>query len=179
MYSAGKLNKQVTIHTFDYSFPNLEPVPCSMSDSNCCFLTCIQISQGWSGIPISKNFPKFVVFYTVKSFIVVNEAELEGFMEFSSFFYDPTDVGNLISGSPDFSNSNVYIWKFSIHVLLKPSLKDFEHYLTSMWKEHNFMVVWTFFDAALFWGFEWKLIFSSPVATAEFSKFAGILSAVL
>ena len=78
-----------------------------------------------------KNFPQFVVIHTVKSFGVVNKA-VDVFLEFPCFFYDPTDVGNLISGSSAFSKSSLYIWNFSGHILLKPSLKDFEHYLASM-----------------------------------------------
>ena len=80
-----------------------------------------------SGIPISFRIFQFVVIYTVRGFNVVNEADVS--LEFSSFFYDPTDVGNLISGSSAFSKSSFKIWKFSVHILLKPSLKDFEHYL--------------------------------------------------
>ena len=68
---------------------------------------------------------------TVKGFNVVNEAEVDVFLEFSWFFYNSVDVGNLISGSSAFSKVNLYIWKFSVHILLKPSLKDFEHYLAS------------------------------------------------
>ena len=79
-----------------------------------------------------KNFPQFVVIHTVKGFGVVNEAEVVVFLEFSCFLCDPTDVGNLISGSSAFLKSSLYIWKLSVHVLLKPSLKDFEHYLASM-----------------------------------------------
>ena len=79
-----------------------------------------------------KNFPQFVVIYTVKGSSVVNEAEEDIFVEFSSFFDDPTDVGNLISGSSAFSKSSLYIWKFSVHILLKPSLENFEHYFASM-----------------------------------------------
>ena len=75
-----------------------------------------------------KNFPQFVVIHTVKGFSVVNEAEVDVFLEFSCFFYDPTDGGNLISGSSAFSKSNLNIWKFSVHVLLKPSLQNFHHY---------------------------------------------------
>ena len=67
-----------------------------------------------------KNFPQFVVNHTVKGFSIVNEAELDVFLEFSCFFYDPTDVGNLISGSSAFSKSSLNIWKFLVHVLLKP-----------------------------------------------------------
>ena len=79
-----------------------------------------------------KNFPQFVVSHTVKGFSVVNEAEVDVFLEFSCFFYDPRDVGSLISGSSAFSKSSLYIWKFSVHILWKPSLKDFEHYLANI-----------------------------------------------
>ena len=75
-----------------------------------------------------KNFPQFVVIHTIKGFSVVNEAEVDVFLEFSFFFYDPTDVGNLISGSSAFSKSSLNSWKFSVHVLLKPGLENFEHY---------------------------------------------------
>ena len=79
-----------------------------------------------------KNFPQFVVIHTVKGFNVVNEAETDVFLELSCFCYDPTGVGNFISGSSVFSKSSLYIWKFLFHVLLKPNLKDFEHYLASI-----------------------------------------------
>ena len=77
-----------------------------------------------------QNFPQFVVICTVKGFSVVNEIDV--LLEFPCFFYNPTKVGNLISGSSAFSISSLYIWKFLVYVLLKPSLKDFEHYLASM-----------------------------------------------
>ena len=77
-----------------------------------------------------KNFPQFVVIHTVKGFSVVNEADV--FLEFPGFLYDPMDIGNLISGSFAFSKPSLYIWKFSVHLLLKPSLNDFENYLASM-----------------------------------------------
>ena len=79
-----------------------------------------------------KNFPQFVVIHTVKGFSLVNEAEVDIFLEFSCFFYDPTDVSNLVSGSSAFSESSLNIWKFSVHVLLKPSLGNFEHYFASV-----------------------------------------------
>ena len=79
-----------------------------------------------------KNLPQFVVIHTVKEFSIVNGAEVDVFLEFSSFFYDPTNVGNLSSDSSAFSKCSLYIWKFSVRVLLKPSLKDFEHYFASM-----------------------------------------------
>ena len=76
-----------------------------------------------------QNFPQFVVIHTVKDFGIVSKAEVDVFLELSCFFYDPTDVSNLISGSSAFSNSNLNIWKFTVHVLLKPGLENFEHYL--------------------------------------------------
>ena len=127
-----------------YSFPNLEPVHCSMSDSNCCFLTCIQVSQEAGKVVwyshLFKNFPQFVVIHTVKGFGIVNE-EVDVFLEFSCFFDDSTDVGNLISGSSAFSKPSLNIWKFSVHVLLKPSLENFEHCFASMLNEYNYAVV--------------------------------------
>ena len=89
-------------------------------------------SGGGSGglaFPLLKNFPQFVVFYIVKGFGIVNEAEVDVFLELSCFFYHPTVIGNLISGTSAFSNSSL---KFSVHVLLKPSLENFEHYFASM-----------------------------------------------
>jgi len=104
----------------------------------CIFRTklCIQVSQEASKVVwyshLFKNFPQFVVIHTVKGFSIVSDAEVDVFLEFSCFFYDPMDVGNLISGSSTFSKSSLYIWKFSVHVLLKHSLKNFEHYLAGM-----------------------------------------------
>ena len=163
-----------------YSFLSFEPVHCSMSGSNCCFLTCIQVSQEADKVVwyshLFKNFPQFVVIHTVKGFSIVNEAEVDVFLEFSCFLYDPTDVGNLISGFFAFSKFSLYVWKFSVHVLL-PGLKDFQHYFASMWKECNCMVVWTFFGIALLW--DWNGNFFSTVATAEFSKFAVIFNSII
>ena len=87
-----------------------------------------------------KNFPQFVVIHTVKGFSIDNEAEVDVFLEFSCLFYDPMDVGNLISGSSAFSKSSLYMWKFSVHTMLKPSLKDFERDLASMRNECNCVV---------------------------------------
>ena len=136
-----------------YSFPNFEPVHCFMSSSNCCFLTRIQVSWETSKVIwysyLFKNFPQFVVICTVKGFSVINGAEVDMFMAFPCFLHDSVNVGRLISGYSDFSNSCLYIWKFSIHVLLKPSLKDFEHNLARMWRECDCMVLQTFFGIAL------------------------------
>ena len=98
-----------------------------------------------------KNFSQFVVIHTVKGFSIVNEAEVHVFLKFSCIFYEPMDVRNLISGSSAFSKSSLCIWKFSVHTVLSLSLKDFEHYLASMWDECCSTVVWAFFDIAFLW----------------------------
>ena len=85
----------------------------------------------WS-FHLFKDFPQFVVIHTVKGFHVVNKAEIDVFLELSCFFDDPADVGNLISGSSAFSKSSLNIWKFSVHILLKPHLENFEHYFASV-----------------------------------------------
>ena len=153
-----------------------------MSSFNCCFLTCIPVSQEPGQVVwyshLFQNFPQFIVIHTVKSFSIVNKAEIDVFLELSCFFYDPADVCNLICGSSAFSKTSLNIWKLLVHILLKPGLENFEHYFTSMWDECNCAVVWAFFGIA-FLGIGMKLTFSSPVATAEFSKCAGILSAAL
>ena len=122
-----------------YSFSYLEPVCCSMSSSNCCFLTCIQVSQEAGQVVwyahLFQNFPQFIVSHTVKGFGIVNKAEMDVFLEPSCFFDDPSDVGNLISGSSAFSKTSLNILKFMVHVSLKPGLENFEHYFTSLWDE--------------------------------------------
>ena len=139
----------MTIYSLDNSFSYLESLCCSMSSSNCSFLICTQISQETGKVVwlshLLKNFPQFVVINTVKGFRVANKAEVDVFMELSCFFYDRMDVGNLISGSSAFSKSSLNIWKFSVHVLLKPSLENFEHYFASVRDECNCAVVWMFF----------------------------------
>ena len=153
-----------------------------MSSSNCCFLTCIQVSQEASQVVwyshLFQNFPQFIVIHTVKGFGIVNKAKIDVFLELSCFFDDLADVSNLISGSSAFSKTSLNIRKFTVQVLLKPGLQNFECYFTSVWDECNCAVVWAFFGIAFLWDWNenWP---SSPVATAEFSKFAGILSAAL
>ena len=116
-----------------------------MSNSNCCFLTCIQVSQEtvqviWYSY-LFQNVPQFLVIHTVKGFGIVSKSEMDVFLELCCFFDDPADVGNLISGSSAFSKICLNIWKFSVHVLLKPGLENFKHHFTSMWDECNCVVV--------------------------------------
>ena len=100
-----------------YSFSDLEPVCCSMSSSNCYFLTCKQVSQKAGQVVwyshLLKNFPQLIVIHTIKGFGIVNKAEIDIFLELSCFFDDPADVGNLISGSSAFSKTSLNIWKFT------------------------------------------------------------------
>ena len=147
-----------------YLFPYLEPVCCSMFSSNCCFLTCIQISQEAGQVVwyshLFLNFPQFVVIHTVKGFGIVNKAEIYAFLELSRFFCYPVDVGNLISGSSAFSKSSLNIWKFMVHVVLEPGLENFEHYLTCVrWMQ--LCIVWAFFGIAFLW--DWNENWPFPV----------------
>ena len=147
-----------------YSFPYLEPVYCSMSSSNCCFLTCIQISQEAGQVVwyshLFQNFPQFVVIHMVKGFGIINKAEID-VLRNSCFFDDPADVGNLISGSSTFSKSSLNMWKFTVHVLLKPGSENFEHYFAGMWDEWNCAVAWTSFGIAFLW--DWNENWPFPV----------------
>ena len=165
MYFAYKLNKQGdNIQPWHTPFLIL-----NQSIASCpvltCFLTCTQISQEAGQMVwyshLLKNFPQFVVIHTVKVFSIVNEAEVDAFLEFSCFFYDPKDVGNLISGSSAISKSTLNIWKFSVHTLLKYSLKNFEHYLATLWNEYNCAIAGAFLGVARLW--DWKENWPFPV----------------
>ena len=153
-----------------------------MSSSNCCFLTCIQVSQEGgqgSGVPISFRIFHSLLWSTQSKTGIVNKAEKDVFLKLSCFFDDPTDVGNLISGSSAFSKSSLNIWKFTVHVLLKHGLENFEHYFTSVWVECNCVVVWAFFGIAFFW--DWNENWPFPVLwpLLSFPNFSGILRAAL
>ena len=145
-----------------YSFSYLEPV-CYMSSSNCSFLTCIQVSQEAGQVVwyshLFQNFPQFIVIHTVKGFVIVKKAEIDVFLELSCFFNDPADVSNLISCFSAFSKSSLNIWNFTFQVLLKSAVKNFEHYLASMWDEWYNMIVWTFFVIVFLcdWYENWSL----------------------
>ena len=151
MYSAYKLSKQVTLYRLDVLLSWFGNSFSSMSDSNCGFLTCIQISQEAGQVLPSIKYPQFVVIHTVQGFGVVNKTEVDFFVELFCFYDDPTDVCNLISGFSAFSESRLNIRNFMGHMLLKPSLEKFEHYLTSVWDECNCTVVGTFFGFAFLW----------------------------
>ena len=154
MYSACKLNKQGD---------NIQPWCTPFLIWNQSVVPCLDLTVAswpayrflrWSGIPISlKDFPQFVVIHTVKGFGLVNKTEVDVFLELSCFFYDTMDVGNLFSGSSAFSKSSLNMWKFSVQVLLKPRLENFEHYFANVWDECNCAVVWTFFGIAFLWDF--------------------------
>ena len=107
-----------------------------MFSSNCCFLTCLHISQEAGQVVwyshLFQNFPHFIVIHRVKGFGIVSKAEVDVFLELSCFFEDPTDDGNLISDSSAFSKTSLIIWKFTVHVLLKLGLENFEDYFASM-----------------------------------------------
>jgi len=165
MYSACKLNKQGdTIQPWCTPFLiwNQSVVPCPV-------LTVVfwhayrflRRQVRFSGIPFSWRIFQFVVICTVKDFSLVNEAEVDVFLEFFCFSYDPKGVGNLMSGSSVFSKSSLNICKFSVHVLLKPSLENFEHYFASMWDECSCAVIWTFFGIAFLW--DWNENWHFPV----------------
>ena len=145
-----------------------------MSCSNCCFLTCIQISQEAGQVVwyshLFQNFPQFVVVHPVKVFDIINQAKVDVFPERSCFFNDPADVGKLISASSAFSKSSLNIWTFSVHTLLKPGLENFERYFTSLWDECNCAVVWAFFGIAFLW--DWNENWPFPVLWPHFLIFS-------
>ena len=157
-----------------YSFPNQSIVPCLVL--TIASWPAYRFLRRQVKYPhLLKHFPQFVVIHTVKDFNVVNKANVDFFLKFPCFLHDPVIVDNLTPGSSAFSKSSLYVWKFSVHILLKPNLKDFEHYFASMWHCTVIGTLWHCPSLVL----EWKLAFSSPLASADFSKFAGIFSAAL
>ena len=134
-----------------------------MQGSNCCFLTHIQVSQETGKMwysHLSKSFPQFVMIHIVKGFHIVDESEIDVFLKFSCFLYNPANVGNMISSSSSFSKPSLNIWKFLFHIMLKPSMQDFKHDLTSMGDKRNCPVVWAFFSTTLLgsWDEDWPFL---------------------
>ena len=179
MYSAYKLNKQGDdIQPWCTPFPiwNQSVVPCPVLT----VASSQEVGQGVWYSYLFQNSPQFIVIHTVKGFGIVNKAEIDVFLELSCFFDDPSDVGNLISGSSAFSKTSLYIWKFTANShFAKAWLGEFCALLYQhvRWVQlcGSLSILWHCLSLEL----EWKLTFSSPVATAEFSKFAGMLSAAL
>jgi len=161
MYSAQKVNKQGDNIQLVSLLSQFGTSLLFRSSSNCCFLTCIQISQEAGqvvGSPIYWRIFHSLLWSTVKGFGVINKAEVDVFLELSCFFNDPTDVGNLISGSSAFSKSSLNIWKFTVHGLLKPGLENFEHYFARVEISalcSSSIVLWY----CLSLGLEWKRTF--------------------
>ena len=146
-----------------YSFSYLEPVCCSKSSSNLLLDLHSDFLGGRSGDLV---FPSLEEFSTVccdphKGFGIVNKAEIDVFLELSCFFDNPADIGNLISGSSAFYKSSLNIWKFTVYVLLKPGLENFERYFASLWDECNCAVVWAIFGIAFLWDWNETDIFQS------------------
>ena len=149
MYTAYKLNKQSdNIQPWCSSFPiwNHSVVPCPvLFVASWPAYRFLKRQVRWSGIPICFRIFHSLLWSTQSKALayIVNKAEIDVFLELSCFFSDPMDVGNLISGSSGFSKSSLAIWKFTVHVLLKPGLENFEHYFASMWDECSCAIVWT------------------------------------
>ena len=142
------------MYSLEYSFPSLEPVCCSMSSSNCWLLDLhTDFSGGRSGIPISWRISQ--------SLLCHQWSRSRCFLEPSCFFDDPVDFGSLISGFSAFPKTSLISWTFSIHILLKPSSKNFEHYFASVWDECNCAVVWAFSGIAFLW--DWNENWPFPV----------------
>ena len=164
MYSAYKLNKHgdnIQPWCTPFRIWNQSVVPCPVLTVASWSAYRYLRRQVSSLVFPSLFFPQFVLIHTVKDFGIVNNAEIDVFLKPSRFFNDPTDIGNLISGSSAFSKSSLNIWKSTVHVLLKPGLENFEHYFASVWDECNCTVVWAFFVIAFLW--DWNKNWSFPV----------------
>ena len=156
MYSAYKLHKQGdNIQPWRTPFPILNQsfVPCPvLTVASWPEYRFLRRQVKRYDIPISLRILHRLLWpKTAKGFNIVNEGEVDVFLEFSCFFYGPMDAGNLIPGSSAISKSSLNIWKFLVNVILKPRLENFDHYFATMWNECNCVVVWTFFGIAFLW----------------------------
>ena len=156
------INKANNIQPWRFPIWNQSVVPCLvLTVKSWPAYRSLRRQVRWFGIPISLRTFQFVVIHTVNRFNLVNETEVDVFLEFPCFICDPTNVGNLISDSSALSKRSWYIWKFTVHVLLKTGLENFEHYFASVWDECNCVLVWAFFGIAFLW--DWNENWPFPV----------------
>ena len=160
MFSAYKLNIQPWCTPFLIWNQSIVPCPV-LTVASWPAYRFLRRLVSWSGIPIYWRIFQFEVIFSVKGFDIVNKAEIDVFLKLSCFSDDPLGVDNLISSSSAFSKTSLNIWKFMVHVLLKPGLENFGHYFTSVWDECNCAVVWAFFGIAFLWN--WNDNWSFPV----------------
>ena len=165
----------MTVYNLDVLFPNFELVHCPMPGSNCCFLTCIQVSRETGNMVwyshLLKNVPQFIVIHKVKGFSIVNKAEVDAFLEFPCFFYDLMDVGNLSSGSS--ACLNTACSSESSQFTYYRSLAWRIYYLASMWNECNCTEIWTFFSIAFLWDWNENWHFRVLWPLLSFPNFLG------
>ena len=145
----------MTIYSLDILLSQFETSTLLHVGSNCCFLTCVQVSQEAGKViwysHLFKNDPQVVVIHIVKGFGIINKAEVDVFYDILLLFQWSDIFGNLVTGCSAFSKTSLNIRKFMVHILLKPGLENFEHYFTSVWDECNCAVVWAFFAIAFLW----------------------------
>ena len=147
---------------------------------DCCFLTHIQVSQDTGKMVwyfhLSKSFPQFIMIHTVKGFSVVNKTEIDVFLKFLCFLYNAANFGNLISSSSSFSKHSLDIWKFLVHITLKPSMQDFKYELNSIGDKWNYLMTRTFFSITFLgnWGDDWPFPVLWPLLGSRFSDLLNI-----
>ena len=171
MYSACKSNKQGDNKQpwcTSFLICNQSVVPCPvLTVASWPAYRFLRRQVRWPGIPIPQRISHSLLLSTQSKALVVNKAEVDVFLELSCIFNGPMDVGSLISCSPAFSKTSLNIWKFTVHVLLKLGLENFEHYFTSVWDECNCVGVGTFFGIAFLW--DWNVNRPFPVIWLKLS----------
>ena len=175
MYSAYKLNKQPWCTPFPIWNQSVDP-SLVLTVASWPAYRFLKRQVRWYGSHLLQNFPEFVVVHTIKGFGIINKAEVDSFLELPCFFDDPVDVDNLISGSSAFSKTSLNIWKFTVHVMLKSGLENFELYFNSVWDECNCVIVWAFFGIDFLW--DWNENWPFPVLWSLLS-FRSILSSFM
>ena len=170
----------MTIYSLDVLLSLFGPVCCSTSSSNCCSwpaYSFLQRQVRWPGTAIIWRIFQFVVFQTLKNFGRVSKEKLVFFWN-SLFFDDPVDVGNLTSGSSAFAKSSLNIWNFTVHILLKPGLENFEYYFINMWDECNSGIPWTFFGNDFLWDCNENWLFPGLWPLLSFPNFMAYWAAL-